>query len=225
MMCLSFPLFESFKWLAHGFITREKAVDVNGDRKEVIGRLEVKYREILKTQSIQWNQLHLVEQVHGNQVVSITKSNPIKRLSAAPKTTPVSDGLVTNIPDVPLGIYVADCCAVFLVEPRQRAIALLHSGRKGTEAQIAREGVHWLKEITQSDPSHILAALSPCIHPCCYDVDFVTAIEHQLKSEGVLQIWRHPDCTGCHLDRYYSYRKEKGITGRMLAFMMIRSAK
>ena len=179
----------------------------------------------MKSQGIQWNQLHLAKQVHGNQVIAITKPSSIKRLSTAPKITPATDGLVTNIADVSIGIYVADCCAVFLVEPQQRAIALLHSGRKGTETEIVREGVHRLKEITQSDPSHILAVLSPCIHPCCYDVDFVTAIEQQLKSEGVLQIWRHPDCTGCHLEQYYSYRKEKGLTGRMLAFMMIRSTK
>ncbi len=220
---LAFPQLKCFPWLNHGFTLRQDEIDVNVARGEAIGRLGIKHQKLLESQGIPWNCLQLAEQIHGNGVVTLNSEN------AGPSAYPSQaihtgvDGLVTVIKGMPLGIYVADCCAIFLVETKQRAIGLLHSGRKGTEANIAAEGIKQLRKICREQLTEVVAFLSPCIHGCCYDIDFVSEIKRQLKTEGVNKIWQHPDCTGCHLDRYYSYRKESGHTGRMLAFMMIRS--
>ncbi|MBI4026429.1 MAG: polyphenol oxidase family protein [Verrucomicrobia bacterium] len=222
METLVFPPLTRLPWLNHGFTTRQIAIEVTASRDVALSRLQERHRQIVESQGVIWRQLHLAEQVHRNRIVIAGHAGGSLSQPEQPAVAPGADGLITATAGVPLGIHVADCCAIFLVETRRRAIGLLHSGRKGTEAGIAREGVRRLAALAQGDPSAMISALSPCIHRCCYEVDFIGEIEQQLRAEGVGEIWRHPDCTGCHPERYYSYRKEKGQTGRMLAFMMIR---
>jgi copper oxidase (laccase) domain-containing protein len=222
METLIFPPLNRIPWLSHGFTTRQKGTDGTASRDVALSRLQEQHRQIVESQGVSWRQLRLAEQVHGNRIVIAGRADGSQPQPEQPAVAPGADGLITAMEGVPLGIHVADCCAVFLVETRRRAIGLLHSGRKGTEAGMAREGVRRLAALAQGDPPAMIAALSPCIHRCCYEVDFIAEIEQQLRAEGVGEIWRHPDCTGCRPERYYSYRKEKGRTGRMLAFMMIR---
>ena len=190
-------------------------MNIDQPRAKFLESLRQSHRTLLQMQGIEGYQLRLVKQFHGKEVVVVQKSKKFD------KKLPLADGLVTTESGQALGIYVADCCAIYLVETHRRAIGILHSGRRGTEANIVKEGIKKLLEISSGDPIHVVAALSPCIHSCCYDIDFVSEIKRQLQSEGVQTIWRHPHCTGCHLDRYYSYRKEKGKTGPMLAYLMI----
>ena len=68
-----------------------------------------------------------------------------------------------------------------------------------------------------SNTAELIVQLSPCIHPPHYEVDFAAEILRQCRSLGVQQIHDSGTCTACDLQRYYSYRAEKGITGRMLA--------
>ena len=70
-----------------------------------------------------------------------------------------------------------------------------------------------------SDPANMIVQLSPCIRPPHYEVDFAAEIIRQCRALGVQQIHDSGICTACDLDRYYSYRAEKGKTGRMLAVL------
>jgi copper oxidase (laccase) domain-containing protein len=63
--------------------------------------------------------------------------------------------------------------------------------------------------------------LGPCIRPPHYEIDFAAEIERQAHACGVRQYHDCGICTASHLDRYYSYRAEKGKTGRMWAVFMI----
>jgi hypothetical protein len=68
-----------------------------------------------------------------------------------------------------------------------------------------------------SDPTNMIVQLSPCIRPPHYEVDFAAEIIQQCRVLGVKQLHESATCTACDLGRYYSYRAEKGKTGRMLA--------
>jgi copper oxidase (laccase) domain-containing protein len=70
-----------------------------------------------------------------------------------------------------------------------------------------------------SDPANIIVQLSPCIRPPHYQVDFVAKIIQQCRASEVKEIHDSGICTACDVDRYYSYRVEKGKTGRMLALL------
>jgi copper oxidase (laccase) domain-containing protein len=134
---------------------------------------------------------------------------------------PGCDGIITNQRRVALGIYVADCCAVYIVDPKTPAIGLVHSGCKGTELGVVANAFRQLIDRFGSDPANMTVQLSPCIRPPHYEVDFAAEIVQQCRALGVNEIHGPDVCTACDLDRYYSYRAEKGKTGRMLALIGI----
>jgi len=132
---------------------------------------------------------------------------------------PACDGIITNQRSVALGIYVADCCAVYIVDPKIPAIGLVHSGRKGTELGVVTNAIRQMTERFGSHPANMIVQLSPCIRPPHYQVDFAAEIRQQCRALGVQHIHDSGTCTACDLGRYYSYRAEKGKTGRMLAVL------
>lgn len=131
------------------------------------------------------------------------------------------DGIITNRREVALGIYVADCCAVYIVDPKKPAIGLVHSGKKGTELGVVTNAIAQMKAHFGSNPADLVVQLSPCIRPPHYEVDFAATIIGQCRAQGVKQIHDSGICTACHPDLYYSYRAEKGRTGRMLALLAL----
>jgi copper oxidase (laccase) domain-containing protein len=74
-----------------------------------------------------------------------------------------------------------------------------------------------MKAAFGTTPDDCLAVISPSIGPCHYEMDLWAGIEAQLRAAGVRDIHNPRGCTACHLDRFYSYRAEKGQTGRHLA--------
>ena len=98
-------------------------------------------------------------------------------------------------------------------------MGLVHSGKKGTELGIASKAIQRLRERFGSEPADLIVELSPCIRPPHYEIDFAAKILEQLRAAGVQQIHDSGVCTACDIDRYYSYRAEKGKTGRMLALL------
>jgi copper oxidase (laccase) domain-containing protein len=71
------------------------------------------------------------------------------------------------------------------------------------------------------EPQDLIAQLSPCIRPPHYEVDFAADIIRQCQTAGLNEIHDSGICTACNLDAYYSYRAEKGRTGRMLALLAL----
>jgi copper oxidase (laccase) domain-containing protein len=121
-----------------------------------------------------------------------------------------------------LGIYVADCCAVYLVDPVTPAIGLVHSGKKGTEQNIAGVAIEHMITAFGSRPADMIVQLSPCIRPPRYEIDFAATIRQECRELGVAQVHDSGACTGSDLTKYYSYRMEKGKTGRMLALLALK---
>jgi hypothetical protein len=132
------------------------------------------------------------------------------------------DALVTRDPNVLLGIHVADCCAVFLVDSERGTIGLVHSGKKGTELNVVGAAVRKMATEFGTDPADIVAQLSPCIRPPEYEVDFASEIIRELKQAGVNRVFDSGENTATDLKRFYSYRMEKGRTGRMLALLALK---
>ena len=129
--------------------------------------------------------------------------------------------IITNQKKIALGIHVADCCAVYIVDPKTPAIGLVHSGKKGTEQAIAAKAIGQLREHFASEPVDLIVQLSPCIRPPHYEIDFAANIIEQCRAAGVEKIYASSECTACDITRYYSYRAEKGKTGRMLALLAL----
>ena len=95
----------------------------------------------------------------------------------------------------------------------------MHSGRKGTELAVVTNAVREMIDRFRSDPANMVVQLSPCIRPPHYEVDFAAEIVRQCRAFEMKEIHDCGVCTASDLDRYYSYRAEKGKTGRMLALI------
>ena len=106
--------------------------------------------------------------VHAHLVHGAT----VARVTTAENGTWVHhvDGLVTDQPGCVLTMSFADCAPILLYDPVQRAIGLGHAGWKGAVADLPGALVRAMGEQFGSDPAHLLAAVGPCIGPCCYEV-------------------------------------------------------
>jgi purine-nucleoside/S-methyl-5'-thioadenosine phosphorylase / adenosine deaminase len=197
----------------HAFITRIAGIDVSHNKSEALKRLEAAHREIRHAIGIGDWPLLTAEQIHGNKVAIIdTRVESDKHFAGC-------DGFITNQPRIALGVHVADCCAVYLIDQKTPAIGLVHSGRKGSELGVVTNTITRLVERFGSNPAELIVQLSPCIRPPHYEVDFAAEIIRQCRALGVKEIRDSGLCTACDLDHYYSYRAEKGKTGRMLALI------
>ncbi len=204
----------SQEFCQHGFTLRARGVDVAADRETALARLKANHDESRRQLGLAGKRMITAEQVHGRDLAIVDSSSPAVRLSV--------DGLLTADVSVCLGIYVADCCPLFLFDPVRRVAGLIHAGRKGTEINIAGAAITRMACEFGSRPQDIVAQLGPCIRLPCYDVDFASQIVRQCSDVGVVQVYDSGTCTACHPERYYSYRAEKGKTGRMLALLAIR---
>jgi polyphenol oxidase len=210
-----FPALSNAPNLAHGFTLRVPGIEVSHDKMEALARLDGVHREIRGAHGLGDAPFITAQQVHGTRIGIVDK--PV----AGDECFDSCDGLITNQPGVCLGIYVADCCAVYLADPVGNAIGLVHSGKKGTELGIVSIAIKSMAEHFGSRASDLVVQLSPCIRPPHYEIDFAGEIVRQCRGLGVTAVNDCGVCTACDLDRYYSYRAEKGRTGRMLAFLAI----
>ena len=186
-----FPVLEVLPEVAHAFLGRAPGLDVKVDREQALERLDSFHRTAREELGLDTRHFLVGEQVHGREVAVVDERTP----------APVSgvDGLITANPEVSLGVYVADCCAVYLVEPARRVIGLLHSGRKGSEQGITTAAIERMRAEFHCDPAKIIVQLGPCIRPPNYEVDFATQIVAQARGRLVTAGPRPGTCTGSRI--------------------------
>lgn len=181
-------------------------------------------------------------QVHGNNVQVVTEDLIGRGAVSFADTIPETDALITNLADVPLLLFYADCVPVLLADPVTGAIGLAHAGWRGTAAQIAKKTVRAMIEAFGVNPDNLLAAIGPSIGSCCYEVDDVVrdrmpgyeacfagkcdgkylldlwqVNRQQLLEAGIIpsNISTAGVCTNHNPELFFSYRYENGKTGRM----------
>lgn len=206
-----------------GWIERFPELSIAGDRDEAMNQLRPLHEAAVFRHAGHSASWWRAEQVHGSEVAVVPGSPQIVAPDGLP-VVPGADGLVTGETGVALTVYVADCGAIWLADRQTGAIGLLHSGKKGTEANIFQVALHQMAEHFGTRPEDVTAVLGPCIRPPDYEVDFAAEIGRQADRAGV---GNFIDCglnTASDLERFYSYRKELGKTGRMMA-LIIRDSK
>ena len=215
---MTWMTFPSLADLPHRLTLRHPEINVDGERAEVLERQAPWHHEMVIGLGYPIAALRTAEQVHGRTVAVVDPASPYMALGA--------DALITQSPSILLGIYVADCGIVFLADRKTGAIGLVHSGKKGTELGIVPETIRLMGEQFGTSPADLIMQLGPCIRPPSYEVDFAADLRAQSLAAGIL-----PEnlndcgiCTSSDPDRFYSYRLEKGRTGRMLGLLGMRMA-
>lgn len=185
-------------------------------------------------------------QVHGTNVVPVNHGQSGRGSFALEDTIPDADGLITDCKGLPLMLFYADCVPVLLVDTKGPGIGVVHAGWRGSVGRIVQKAVEAMGQAYGTLPENLMAAIGPSIGPCCYEVDERVrekALEYpgcftpHGKGHYLLDLWQLnrlqlveagvPEqnvltagvCTCCHVDQFFSHRKEKGKTGRLAAIL------
>jgi len=164
-----------FPNVTHGFSTRIGGVsEAYGGRQLNLGfaspderkAVERNRRAFLRdlTGKLQPPFLVTLRQIHSGVVRILKTKDPVSGHALK------GDGVITTQKNVLLGILVADCVPVLVVDPKRGAIGAFHAGWRGTAKRIVERGVGSMRAILGCEPSSLQAAIGPCIHSCCYAV-------------------------------------------------------
>lgn len=186
-------------------------------------------------------------QVHETRV-AVVRAGDRGRGARGPDTVlPRTDGLLTDVPGLPLGATTADCVPVFLCAPDARVVGLLHAGWRGTVRGILGTALTQLAAEWAVPASGVHVAFGPAIGGCCYEVGEDVASHvvgagvppevlratgpgawhfdlraHLLEQCAAAGVPRHQigiggPCTRCESETFFSYRAEGPRSGRLLS--------
>jgi YfiH family protein len=195
---------------------------------------------VRENRTLLWSRLATAEsniaggyQIHGSEIKKVV----------APGQYDGYDAFITDCPGIMLSVTVADCVPVLIFDPVKKALAAVHAGWRGTAARLAAKTVEALAHEYGSNPTDCIAYIGTCIGFDAFEVsedvaekfqpafkrealaegkflvDLKSSNQAQLIDSGLLHgsIEISPYCTVKDNDRFFSFRKEGGITGRMLA--------
>jgi YfiH family protein len=166
-----------------------------------------------RVQNLTGGRLAQARQVHGTDVVQ-----------ADPDTVAEADGQVTAEHGVAAMALVADCLPIALVAPE--GVAMLHAGWRGLAGGVIDNGVARLRSL---GAERIVAAIGPGAGPCCYEVgeevhaafgtsgrtvDLKAIARERLEAAGVQHVHDCGLCTMHDPERFFSHRRDGGVTGR-----------
>jgi YfiH family protein len=184
------PAFSRFRWLVHAFTTRQLGREKNCNLGYSVTRdkagVTANRRRLLRRLSAGSFQLVGLRQRHTDIVVPVEEGGKRTRPEIDGAWRLPGDALVTSQSGQLLAVQVADCVPVLLVDTKQRVVAAVHAGWRGTVKRIVEKTVGILQQRFGTDRANLRAALGPCIHSCCYEVgrEVVEQVEAQFAFAG-----------------------------------------
>ena len=248
---------DTLSGVCHGFSTRPGGVspapwdslDLGVGRGDDIENVRENYRRFCAALGTDVNRVVLSKQIHEDVVRHVTEADAGKGLWRD-RDYPSVDGMVTDIPHLPLVVFSADCNVVLLHDPVRSAIGACHAGWRGTALGIAAKTVREMTRLFGCDPADIRAAIGPAIGQCCFETDsdvpealraalgneaapYITWNGRKyhidlkavnalwLRKSGVTQIDISDDCTACRADLYWSHRRHGNARGSQIAMISL----
>lgn len=174
---IKYKVFEQFEDVIHGFSTRLGGVSKGhlyslnlsfsrGDDRDNVIANNFRFAKAL---GYNYDNRVFSDQVHDIKIYcvdendigkGITKENDIKNV----------DGLVTNVKNIPLITFYADCVPIYFYDPENKVVGLAHSGWKGTVNNIASAMIMTMCQKYGSRVENIICAIGPSICMDCYEV-------------------------------------------------------
>lgn len=174
---LTFPKLEATGIVKHLFTTRLGGVSggefssmnlsyTRGDEKACV---DENYRRVAKVLNCQIGDITCSDQTHTTNVRKITLSDKGKGV-VKPKDYFDVDGLITNEPGIVLATFYADCVPLYIVDSKNSAIGLAHSGWRGTVQKMGQVTLKAMKQEYGTSPEDVQIAIGPSICQSCYEV-------------------------------------------------------
>lgn len=149
--------------------------------------------------------LLLISQVHEATVVEASADR------RRPWARPAADAIISNDPTAAIAVRVADCVPILLAEENGRSVAAVHAGWRGIAKRVTIATVELMQSRYGVRPERIIAAVGPCIGPCCYEVGAETreAFRASGHHSSLLERWFAATPTGrFHLDLWLATRDQ-----------------
>ncbi|WP_085992463.1 peptidoglycan editing factor PgeF [Oceanobacillus senegalensis] len=225
-----------FHSLNMGLHVQDRLDDVLKNRERLAERLQISIENWVSG-----------EQVHGTNLYHVTEEDKGKGATSLDSSLKGIDGLITNKKGIVCTAFFADCVPLYFFDPVTEYIGIAHAGWKGTVNGMAEKMVQSLTE-KGAQAHNIQVVIGPCISQDMYEVDLhvIQHIDHRYKDKTIIQkennrflldlkqlnveilllsgILRHnidvtKYCTFKDDALFFSHRRDKGKTGRMLAFL------
>ncbi len=167
MLIIKPHIFSKFPQIIFGFSTKIGAErkapyyfnlsNSVGDVKEIVNENRRLFFESL---NLEPENIALQKQVHGDTITYVSSGGEIGE----------SDAMITDKFNIALGISSADCAAIFILDTKEKVIAAVHSGWRGTEKKILFKTLQRLKVDYNSSPENLIAYIGPSISQKNYEV-------------------------------------------------------
>lgn len=188
--------------------------------------------------------LTLAQQVHGSDIAIVDGAAVGSGSREYESAIEGKDALITSLAEVPIAILAADCVPLVIAAPKDKVVAVVHAGWRGTLGRIVERTVAIFSEQFSVNPKDLVARIGPSIRACSYQVgdDLVARFKEEfpdiigdetyldlpiinvrqmIKSgiavENIIDLSL---CTYCRGDLFFSYRRES-VTGRQAVVAMI----
>ncbi len=200
-------------------------------------------RSFERETGLAWEAMVGLDQVHGVDVLVVDR--PAGGLPPVEQRR--FDASVTARDDVVLAVRTADCVPILLFCREPRAAAAVHAGWRGTLEGVAAATARQLERSFACKPKDLLAAVGPCIHARAFTVgpevfgpfserfgepvaseldgglhvDLPAANQRRLLEAGLAhdRVEVLDLCTFERDDLFFSHRRDRGSTGRQIAFI------
>ena len=244
-----FSLLSKEKGLFHAVSKKEEnrpsafslALHTGEDRRSILENRSVLMRQL----PIEKNAVFIVANQTHSDHIAVIERREMRGWEELDDAVEDCDALITNQINVILTILTADCVPILLYDPIKRVVAAAHAGWGGTEARIAAKTIEAMRKGFGSDPSNIIAGVAPAIGKCCYEVggdvashfrDYRSEMNQcgkkymldlpMINRKQMLEAGLQEDhiemsgiCTACESEQFFSYRKERGCSGRFMSMI------
>lgn len=235
-----FPELLAIETTRHGGLSQKPYERLNlgfnsGDDLELVKRNRKLLYDCL---DIREKRVVYANQIHKDYILVVTRCGAYNGY----------DALITQNKNAYLSITVADCTPILIYDPVEKVVAAIHAGWKGTVAQIVAKTIQRMESTFKTKAANCVAYIGTCIDEQSFEVDVDVAQEFayqfkrfdthkkkffvdlkqankaQLLNSGIPenQIEVSPYSTVLHNQNFFSYRKEKGKTGRMMVMIGIK---
>lgn len=195
-----------------------------GDKRAADNRLQLKVKHQLPSEPLWLKQVHGVQCLHAKELSNESEA----------------DAVWTDAPEQVLAIQTADCLPVVFASEDGKVVAAAHAGWRGLAHGVLENTLSALPVAANK----VHCCLGVAIGPCCFEVgaevraafvdqnkqnaeaftqcangkwlaDLYLLARYKLQRAGVAAVYGGGACSACDHQRFFSYRRDGGTTGRM----------
>ena len=124
--------------------------------------------------------LATVWQVHGDDIKIVANENDVEMSDTK------FDAVISDLPDVLVGVKTADCVPILIGDPETSAFAAVHAGWRGSSKSIVKKAVAKMKDVYGSDPVDLVCAIGPAATCERYEIgeDVIDAFRSNFSTSG-----------------------------------------